>query len=397
MSIDREQSAAAWDRVPIIVTFAETVRMVETYGFNGSQGRTVLEGQLLRPRHAPSRTLFLFMHPASTLQLLPMPMALADAGLHVLCAGSRYAKNDSALILEKVAYDLGAYVRHAREALGYETIILVGWSGGGSLSLFYQAQAERPSITHTPAGDPYDLVAARLPPVDGIIFIAAHLSRAETLTEWLDPSITDELRPDDRDLRFDIYDSTCPNQPPYALGFVDEFRAAQRTRNRRITDWALETLDRLRRKDNGEMERGFVVHRTMCDVRWLDASIEPNGRTVGRTYIGPPAIANAAPAGLARFSTLRSWLSQWSYDLSNGKGPANAARISGVPVLQIENGDDDAVPATHNPAIYAALATLDKEFVHIKGATHYYLGQEAELQQCIESVLRWSRRTGLLR
>ena len=41
--------------------------------------------------------------------------ALADAGLHVLCAGSRYAKNDSALIMEKVVYDLGMYVRHARE------------------------------------------------------------------------------------------------------------------------------------------------------------------------------------------------------------------------------------------------------------------------------------------
>ena len=46
----------------------------------------------------------------------------------------------------------------------------MGWSGGGSLSLFYQAQAERPSITHTPAGDPYDLTDARLQKVDGFGF-----------------------------------------------------------------------------------------------------------------------------------------------------------------------------------------------------------------------------------
>lgn len=392
---DRE-AAARWDRVPVVLSFAESVTMVETYGFNGSQGRIFLEGQLLRPQARPSSTLFLFMHPASTLQLLPMPMALADAGLHVLCAGSRYARNDSALILEKVAFDLGAYVRHAREVLGYEKIVLVGWSGGGSLSLFYQGQAERPSITHTPAGDPYDLVQAKLPGADGIVFIAAHLSRAETLTEWLDPSVSDELRPDEREPEYDIYGPVCPHRPPYGPDFVARFRERQRIRNRRITDWALHTLDRLRRRDDGEMERAFVVHRTMCDVRWLDPAIDPNGRKLGWTYIGPPATANAAPGGLARFSTLRSWLSQWSLDLSNGKGPVNAARISGVPVLQIENGADDAVPATHNPIIHAALATSDKEFVHIQGATHYYLGQPAELARCIEAVIGWTRRKGLL-
>lgn len=369
--------------------------MVETYGFTGSQGRTVLEGQRLLP-HTASDTVYLFMHPASTLHLLPMPMALADAGLHVLCAGSRYAKNDSALIMEKVVYDLGAYIRHARESLGYRKVVLVGWSGGGSLSLFYQSQAERPSITHTPAGDPYDLTAAKLPPADGIVFIAAHLSRAETLTEWLDPSVTDELRPDTRDLALDIYDPRCPDKPPFSAAFVARFRAAQQARNRRITDWALDTLDFLKRKDDGEMERGFVVHRTMCDVRWIDPTVDPNGRKPNWCYLGEPRIVNVAPAGLARFSTLRSFLSQWSFERSNAKGPQNAARITGVPVLQIVNGADDAVPATHNPAIRAALATKDKEYREIEGATHYYLSQPRQLGECIATVIDWSRRKGLL-
>jgi hypothetical protein len=79
--------------------------------------------------------------------------------------------------------DMGAWIKDAR-ARGYETVILVGWSGGGSLSLSYQAEA--PSIVATPAGDPVDLTLAGLEPADGVIFIAAHLSRAETLTEWLD-------------------------------------------------------------------------------------------------------------------------------------------------------------------------------------------------------------------
>lgn len=385
-----------WDRIPVVISFAETVRMVETYGFVGSQGITVLEGQRLVPRNRPSDTVFLFMHPATTLNLLPMPTALADSGLHVMCCGSRYAKNDSALIMEKVVYDLGQYVRHAREVLGYRKVVLVGWSGGGSLSLFYQAQAEAPTITHTPAGDPYDLTTANLQPADGVIFIAAHLSRAETLTEWLDPSLRNELDPDDRDLELDIYNAQCPAQPPYSADFVKKFRAAQVARNRRITANVQAMLEKLKKKNDGEMERGFVVHRTNCDVRWLDPAVDPNGRKPGWCFLGDPRIANSAPAGIARYTSLRSWLSQWSIDNTNARGVVNAARITKTPVLQIVNEADDAVPATHNPAIRAALATPDKEYVEIKGATHYFLGQPTELAQCIGAVTDWSRRKSLL-
>lgn len=370
--------------------------MTETYGFNGSQGKTSLEGQLFVPKDRPSQTVYLFMHPTSTLQLLPMPTALADAGLHVMCAGSRYAKNDSALIMEKVAFDLGAYVRYAREELGYRKVILVGWSGGGSLSLFYQAQAENPSITQTAAGDPYDLKGANLPQADGIIFIAAHLSRAETLTEWIDPSVLDELNPDRRDLELDINNPLCPNKPPYTAEFVAKFRAAQRARNAKITAWALELLNDLKKRDDGEIERAFVTHRTMCDVRWYDKAIEPNGRKLNWCYLGDPRTVNVGPVGLGRFSTLRSWLSQWSLEYSNAKGPMNAAKIHNVPVLQIENEADDAVPASHNPIIHAALATKDKEMISIEGATHYYLGQPQQLAICIDAVIGWSRRKGLL-
>lgn len=38
--------------------------------------------------------------------------------------------------------DLGACIRHLKERLGYKIVLLAGWSGGGSLSCFYQAQAE---------------------------------------------------------------------------------------------------------------------------------------------------------------------------------------------------------------------------------------------------------------
>ena len=87
----------AWDRIPVLIQFAEPTGMTETYGFAGNQGVVSLEGQRLLPRDRPSDTVFLFMHPASTLQLLPMPMALADRGLHVLCA-ARPADQDHPLV-----------------------------------------------------------------------------------------------------------------------------------------------------------------------------------------------------------------------------------------------------------------------------------------------------------
>ena len=60
------------------------------------------------PQGKPSGTLLVYMHPSSTLQLLPMPRAMAGRGMHVLCAASRYARNDTPLIFEKVVLDLGA-------------------------------------------------------------------------------------------------------------------------------------------------------------------------------------------------------------------------------------------------------------------------------------------------
>ncbi len=385
-----------WDRVPAIVSFPNPSKYTESYGFAGTSGLVHLEGQYLIPAGKASKTLFLFMHPTTTLQLLPMPTSLAAAGLHVLCAASRYPKNDAGLIMENVAVDMGAWIRDAREKRGYEKVVLVGWSGGGSLSLFYQAQAEHPTITATPAGDPIDLAAAKLLPADGIIFIAAHLSRAQTLTEWIDPSVIDEADPDRRDRELDIYAAGCPNAPPFTPDFIARFRAAQIARNRKITAWCQDWLDTLRKRGGSEIERAFVVHRTMCDVRWIDPTVDPNGRKPNWCFLGDPRTVNVAPVGLARYSSLRSWLSQWSYDLSNANGPKNAALVKRVPVLQIENLMDDAVPRTHNPIIRAALATPDKEYVGIEGANHYYRDQPDLLRHCIAAVLDWSRRKNLL-
>lgn len=375
------------------VQYPEDSQVTETYGFSGSQGIVNLEGLLLRPEHGGRDTVFLMMHPSSTLQLLPLPSAMARAGYPVLCMGSRYARNDTALIYEKVLLDLGACIRHAREQLGYRQVVLLGWSGGGSLALYYQSQAQNPTVTVTPAGDPVDLKAAGLWPADGVILEAAHRSRAQCLADWIDPSVIDESAPDRRHPGLDLYSPALPVRPPYPADWLADYRSAQRARVGRITAYAQETLETLRRRGGAEMERGMLTHRTMADPRFLDGSIDPNGRPIGRCYLGVPETVNSGPVGLARFSTLRSWLSQWSLEHSLAAGEACAREVT-VPLLAIEHGADDAVPQPDVRRMYDACASADKQFHLIPGASHYFKGQPQELAQSVERIARWARQRG---
>ena len=370
-------------RTPVTIVSRDPSAFKDTYG--GAVGLVATGATLIRPE-TPSDTVLVTMHPIGGTGGLPVMRLFAEAGVHVLAADSRYRGVDNALIMEKVALDLGAAVRHARERLGYANVILLGWSGGGALSAFYQAEAEQPSITHTPAGDPMSLAEARLIPADGVILMAAHVSRHATLTEWLDASILDEQDPDRRDPALDLYGEAV--RPPYDAAFLDRYRAAQEARNRRITAWVKDRLETLRRRGRPNDEFGFVVHGTMADPRWLDPAVDPNDRAPGVCYLGDPQVVNMSPIGLARFSTLRSWLSQWSLDDARADAPACLARVK-APVLVINNSADDACTPSHARRLYEAVAHGDRRFHEIAGATHYYQDQPELGAQAVGLVKTW--------
>lgn len=375
------------------VTAAEAGDVTETYSFSGTGGRVNLDGVLIRPQGVASDTLFIFMHPASALQLLPVEMETARLGGHVLCAGSRYARNETAAILEKMLLDLGAYVREARAAWGYRKVVVVGWSAGGSLALFYQAQAERPTLTSTPSGEPISLVG--LPQVDAVVFQAAQVSRARMLAEMIDPSVNSEADPTDRDPTLDLY-AAAGAMPPYAAAFLSRYRAAQTARVRRITTWVKASLAELEAAGGAERDRAFVTHRTLADPHFLDPGIDPNDRRPSWCWLGNPIEVNAGPAGLARYSTLRAWLSQWSLDDTNADAERGAAS-STAPLLVVENAADDGVPRAHLKAVHAASASSDKSYAVVEGATHYYAGQPELLRQTVNLTRAWLIERDLLK
>ncbi len=375
-------------RLPFPIVTVEKSAFKETYG--GAEDIVIVFCTLIKTAE-PSDTCLISMHPIGGTAWLPIMTNLARAGVHVMACDSRYRGADHALNMEKVTLDLGSAVRHAREVLGYKHVVLLGWSGGGSLSAFYQAQAEQPTVESSPCGGGPNLVEANLLPADGLIMMAAHVSRHGTLTEWIDPSILDESDPDQRDPALDIYGSTVA--PPYDEAFLVQYRAAQIERNRKITAWVKEKLDSLARQGKANEEFAFVTHGTMADPAWLDPTIDPSDRKPGWCYLGDPKVVNNGPVGLARFSTLRSWLSQWSYDDANADGPRSLASV-GCPVLVIGNTADDACTPRHAKALFEAVSHKRKECHEIKGATHYYMGQPEEASAATRVVIAWLEQNG---
>ena len=369
------------------IGYAERAAFKDTYG--GVEGFVFLECYQIVPRLLPSDTALIFSHPIGGGAYLPMVSELARCGNHVIYVNSRYRGSDAALIMEKVVLDLAAAVRHAREKLGYERIVLGGWSGGGALALFYQQQATRPTVTATPAGDPPDLTQEELIPADAVMLVAAHPSRHQVLRDCIDPSIVDEAY-GERDAELDLYDASNANQPPYGKEFLARFRGAQTARVRRITADVKERLQALRAEARPADEHAFVVRGTLADPRVLDPSIDPNDREPGVSFLGDPRVVNNSPIGLARFCTLRSWLSQWSIDDANADGVRAGADVT-IPALVVANSADNVVTPSYTRALYDALASADKTALTIDGANHYYIGdgQREHLHRSASACTSW--------
>jgi pimeloyl-ACP methyl ester carboxylesterase len=251
-------------------------------------------------------------------------------------------------------------------------------------------------VTKTPAGDAIDLSA--IPRADGLLILAAHISRAKIFTEWIDPAVLDEADPTVREPSLDLWNPEI--KPPYSAEFVARFRQAQIARNRRITQWAKNKLVALENDKASPFAQGrrdfpFVVRSTQADPRRLDVSLDPNGRQAATLL--ELAQENHSPVGLARFTTCRSWLSQWSYDESNADGPTSLLNVT-VPTLVLANEADHLVPLTHPRAMFAQLKQVKKKkYVEMKGATHYYFGQHQLMNSAVREIKAFLHEAGLLK
>jgi pimeloyl-ACP methyl ester carboxylesterase len=290
----------------------------------------------------------------------------AARGLGFLGWNTRYRGAEDLFILEQALIDIGVGVRWLREEAGAETVVILGNSGGGSLMAAYQAETVDGAFAAGATNPAIKQALGQLLPVDLYISLNAHPGRPEVLTNWLDPSVTDESDPTKTDPALDPYNPA--NGPPYSAEFQTRYRAAQRARNQRITDWAKAELARLNAA--GVPDRIFQLFRSWADLRFMDPAIDPSDRPCPGCYAGKPELANRAPLGLGRANTLRTWLSMWSLETSKCQGAEQLAKLA-VPALVVQSLGDMGVFPSDARAVFEAIASTDKTLELPPGA-HYF-------------------------
>jgi len=334
-------------------------------------------GRFVDPGHNKD-VAYLVIHPTNNFMNHYLVEPLAQRGRAILAMNTRYSGSDTMLIMERAIQDLGAGMRFLREQ-GFKKIVLIGNSGGGSLTAFYQQQAEKLTVTDTPDGKPIDLKPEDLPPADKLAILAAHCGRATTLTDSLDPAVIDEHDPVKTNAELDMY--APGNAPPYDRAWLAAYRREQKARNDRLTDHALQLVANSPAGDDA-----FVVYRTKADPRTLDLTIDPSDRSAGAIW-GNASTINREANGLGRFCTARSFLSQWSLRLTRAHGPRCLADTA-VPVLNMGYTADQAVfPA--NVAEWTEATKGRCEEHSVRGAGHYPQNRPELVEEIAETLVAW--------
>jgi hypothetical protein len=333
------------------------------------------------------------MHPRTDHSQNYAILPLAQAGYAVLGRSSRWPNNDVATIHEMLLLDVAAGVRELREQ-GCDHVILLGNSGGSSLAAFYQAQArcvggER--LTHTPAGDAFNLNKFDLPAADAVICLAGHLGQGVLLSKLIDPSVADESDPITSVPELDLFNPqngfrAPPESSQFSVEFLERYHNAQLERISRLDAKARQMIQDQRNsakmidQANGpalsHLQRAaragwhMLIYRTTADPASVDLNIEPDDRIVATYSTQRPDLENYGENGFARTVTPRAWLSTWSALSSNARTLDNLARVRD-PLLVVHYAGDAATRLSEVKEMIARSAASDKNLCVVPRADHY--------------------------
>ena len=370
-------------------------RPVQLYAADFGKSR----GILYMPAGGKPRTVVIMAHPRADFSTHYSIPFWVEAGFAAFGFNTRYLNNDAMMLHENLLLDLAAGIRYLREEQGFEKIVMLGNSGGGSLFAYYDAQARTLAgsrATAPPGGGPPDLNKFDLPTADGYIALAAHPGQGMVLMSCLDAAVVDESDPLASDPALDMYDERNGFRPPpaasrYAKDFVARYRAAQIARCARIdaiarrhiaeagngraamraSDFAASSADNRNYLSRRAMAPAYmIVYRTQANLNYLDLSIDPSERAAGSIISPRPDLANYSPFGLGRIVTPDAWLSTWSGLSSHAKMASNLPKVT-VPTLVVgANGDQDIFDSDVRGEFDASGAS-DKTLAFIEGADHF--------------------------
>lgn len=379
-------------------------------------------GVLYRPAQREPRTAVYLMHPRGDFARHYVVPELTARGYAVFGHNSRYLNNDTDMVHERLLFDIAAGMRHLKEA-GFERIVLLGNSGGGSLLAFYQSQASRhpgEQLTTTPAGERIDLSGELMPEGDVYIAVAAHLGQGRFMLGAIDPAVVDEHDPTASDPAWDMYNPANGYQPypkpsAYDEGWLLAYRERQRDRVRRLDVIARGYLAehahfraQMRRTESmaddaaamitrrAWLARYMVIYRTLANPAYLDPAIDPSHRPLGSIFLpGDPIIGNYGPGGLARVMTPRAWLSTWSGLSSQADLPDTIAHVTVPTLIVYADADCDIFPSEQRELMEKSGAA-DKTLCELPWADHYLhpVGEEGRKladprERLIDMIAPW--------
>ncbi len=379
-------------------------------------------GFFYRPAGKAPKTAVIMMHPRVNMTRHFLALPIASSGYAFLGCASRWENNDADALQEATLLDIAAAVKTLKDRYGIQRVVSVGHSGGGGLFAFYQGQATTTPpgrLTSAPSGDPPDLNAFEMLPLDAMVLLNAHKGEGHFFIESVDPAVVDESDPLATLGDVDMYDPcngyrTPPEPSKYSAEFLARYRAAQRERNARLDAVAygiiaaqraaqqrlgsaqfssLDAGEQMRVRRTAYADRYLVIYRTYANPMFTDLSIDPSDRRV---------MANAEPANyvrgsVARIMTPRGFLSTWSGLSSRMMTDANIAKSTVPTLLVVGTADELICGLEYYRTSFAAAAAKDKQLVWIKGGDHSLLpiepvaGGRDTQAEAANAIIEWLR------
>lgn len=360
------------------------------------------KGALYKPDSGPApKVAFLTIHRTSNFMNMIGNAELAKRGFMVLGMNPRSDNNEASVNFEEIALDIKQGVEFLRKQSGIEKVILIGFSGGGPSTTFYQATAEKGVVF---CQDPNKLTRcpdtlANLPKADGMLLLDAHPGNTVNGLRSLDPSVVDEDDPTKTDASLDPFDEKNGFNPnglsTYTQEFMDRYFKAQAARMNRLIDKAVALRDATKAgKGKTTDDAPFIVYRNRARLSDFSMSIHPgtveprklikNDGTISTEIIRSVRVPteskrlNRTLSNGTMFLTVTSFLSanalrakdsinEIDWCSANNSTPCALKQIT-VPILITAMGGHYFI--RDNEIHYDVSASKDKDYVVIEGAVH---------------------------
>ena len=203
----------------------------------------------------PSHIAFLAVHRTSNYMTHVSTAELSSRGFMVLGMNPRFDNDEAAVNWEDIALDVRAGVRYLRSQPGITKVVLIGHSGGGPTTSYYQAVAELGPSYCQGSNKLVQCVSSRLAgftaadKADGIIFMDAHPGNPINRLRSLNPSVKEEEAnsPIDSSLDpFNVNNGFNPNgDSVYSQEFQNKYFIAQSKRMNNLIKKALAMRDKM--------------------------------------------------------------------------------------------------------------------------------------------------------